>query len=388
MRDLIRKFSVVLNQRFLRWITFYCAVAALVLNLAVSWVSYRHEPLREAASRSLLASASSLFYDSALAEPLPVFALKLAMAAGAPPDAALRAEGLAVFVLLFFVTLFTLRKRFGAITGVMAALFLAANPYAGYYAMQGSSHLFALVFLLLFWHYSDPPAASRRAALLAGLYGGLACLCRLDAAWALLIMVALAWAVKRRAFDLKGAGLALGLALLLTLPYAAYQKATYNNFLYAQELSLRHWANIDGLGYPAQKYAQTGPLGPAAFLFREGASGAVQGLFSGLGRCFAYELPRTVYYKFIVVLFFLGTYSAFAMKKYPLLIFFAAALLPALPLAAIKQIPFTGGIELRYYLWTLWALCALAGLGFQEILVWAGLDIDPPGPAAHAGKKS
>lgn len=370
MAALLQKFSALNTRSFFRGVTLSFAAAALSLNIAASWKVYRHEPLREAASRSLLASNSSYFYDSGLAEPVPVFALKLAMAAGADPDAALRAEGLAVLALLVFVTLFSLGRRFGAITAAMAALFLAANPYAGYYAMQGSSHLYALVFLLLFWHYFDSPGGGRRDALLAGLCGALACLSRLDAALALLAIAALAWAVKRGAFNLKAAGLSLGLALLLALPYAAYQKVKYDNFLYAQELSLRRWANIERHGYAAPEDAQMGPLGPAAFLFRNGAAGALRGLFSGLGRGFAYELPRTLFYKFLIVLVFLGTYAAFALKKDPLLFFLAAALLPTLPLASIKQVPATGGIEFRYYLWAMWALCALAGLGFQEILAW------------------
>ena len=91
----------------------------------------------------------------------------------------------------------------------------------------------------------------------------------------------------------------------------------------------------------------------------------------GLGRALSHELPRSFYYSFLFVPVFLGIYAVFVLKKYELLFFFAAALLPALPLAAIKQVPATGGIELRYYLWAMWALCALAGLGFQEILEWA-----------------
>jgi len=376
MSELLQKFSAMDNRRFFRWITLLFVLAALSLNISVSWKVYRNEPLREAASRSLLAANSSLFYDSGLAEPLPVFALKLAMAAGADPDAALRAEGLAVFALLVFVTIFVLRSRFGDITSGMAALFLAANPYAGFYAMQGSSHLYALVFLVLFWHYFDRPGWVLRDALLAGLAGGLACLSRLDAALALLVIAALSWAVKRGAFGLKEAGLSLGLALLLALPYAACQKAKYNSHLYAQELSLRRWANIERYGYAPAAYAQTGPLGPAAFLFRDGAAGALWGNFRGLGRVLFHELPRTFYYKFLFVLVFLGAYAAFALKKYSALIFLAAALLPALPLAIIKQVPATGGIELRYCLWPMWALCALAGLGFQEILAWTEAGIN------------
>ncbi|HAT71901.1 MAG TPA: hypothetical protein DCS63_03700 [Elusimicrobia bacterium] len=387
MSELLQKISAVYTRYFLRRAVVFLAFLALVLNVSVSWKVYRGEPLREAASRSLLAFGSSYFYDSGLAEPLPVFALKLAMAAGADPDAALRAEGLAVFALLAFVTFFTLRRRFGEMAAGMATLFLAANPYAGYYAMQGSSHLYALVFLALFWHYFDSSGGARRDALLAGLYGGLACLSRLDAALALLVIAALSWAVKRGAFRLKDAGLSLGLALLLALPYAACQKAKYNNSLYAQELSLRRWANIESYGYAPAAYAQTGPLGPAAFLFRNGAPAAVWGIVRGLGRALSRELPRALYYKFLFVLVFLGAYAAFALKNYPPLFFLAAALLPALPLAIIKQVPATGGIELRYYLWPMWALCVLAGLGFQEILEWTEAAVSSWGPAKRGAAK-
>jgi hypothetical protein len=236
--------------------------------------------------------------------------------------------------------------------------------------MQGASHIYALFFLLLFWHYFDSPAGGRRHALLAGLYGGLACLSRLDAGLVLLVIAALSWATHRRAFALKEAGLSLGLALLLALPYVVYQRVQFGGFFYAQELGLRRWANIDRFGYEPGAVRPQGPLGTGDFLLRNGPAGAVQDAFNGLGRSLAYELPRTLYYKFLIVLLFLGAYAAFVLKKDRLLFFLAAAIIPILPLAAINQVPATGGIELKYYLWALWALCALAGLGFQEILAW------------------
>lgn len=345
------------------------AAVALVSNILVCRNVYRAEPLRDAASRSLMAAESSWFYASGLAEPLPVAALKVAMAAGGDPDKAVRAQGLALFAAAAALALFLLRGSLGPTAGAMAALFLAANPYLGYYAMVGSSNLFSLVFLLLFWHYFDGPGG-RRGALLAGLFGALACLSRLDSAWALLVIAALSWAARRREFRLKEAGMALGLAALLTLPYLAWQKAHYGNSLYAQELSLRRWANVDRYGYRPQEPVPQGPLGAASFLFRDGPGGAVAGAFRGLGRALGFELPRVLYHKFLIVFIFLGVYSAFFFKKYKPLILLAAALAPLLPLAAVSQVPASGGIELRYYLAALWALCALAGYGFQEILAW------------------
>ena len=372
MTGLQQKLPPRVKQRRLYWAAAVLAAAALAINIVASWKVYRHEPLREAASRSLFAANSSFFYDSGLAEPLPVFSLKLAMAAGADPDAALRVQGLAVLALLGIVTFFVMRRSFGRIAAIMAVLFLGVNPYFGFYAMQGGSHLYALLFLLLFWHYFDSPGGGRREALLAGLAGGLACLSRLDAGWVLLILAACSLLARRKKFSPWPAALSLGLVLLLALPYLGWQKAKYSNFFYAQELSLRRWANVDSYGYAPGAPYQAAPLGPAAFVFRNGASGAMQSFFSGLGRAFSYELPRTVYHKFLFILVFLGAYAAFTLKKDGLLFFLAAALLPVLPLATIKQVPAAGGIELRYYLWAAWALFALAGLGFQELLALLG----------------
>ncbi len=378
---------------FFHGLTLLLATAALVLNLTVSWKVYRHEPLREAASRSLLASNSSFFYDSGLTEPLPAAALKAAMAAGADPDTAVRAEGLAVFAALFFVTLFVLWRRYGEQTALMGVLFLAANPYMGYYAMQGSAHLYALVFLLLFWHYFTATEPGPRSQVIAGVCGALACLSRLDSAWALLVITGLSWALARKYFPVKAAAASLGLALLLTMPYVVYQKVKYNSFFYAQELSLRRWANVDRYGYRPEVEVPKGPLGQAAFVFRDGPAGALKGAFDGLGRSFAYELPKAVYYRFLLVLVFLGVYAAFALKKNALLPLLAASLLPALAFGSIKQVPAAGGIELRYYLFAVWTCCALAGLGFQETLAWFGKSLldwarDKTAAAgATAGKK-
>lgn len=393
MPDLRQTLARIDKPPFIHGLTLLLAAAALALNLTASWKVYRLEPLREAASRSLLASNSSLFYDSGLTEPLPAAALKLAMAAGADPDAAVRVEGLAVFASIFVVTLFVLRRRFGAQTALMGTLFLAANPYMGYYAMQGSGHMYALLFLILFWYFFTVPSPGRRSAVLAGVCGGLACLSRLDSAWVLLVVTGFYWGLERKDFPLKSAGLALGLALLLTLPYAVYQKVKYNNFFYAQELSLRRWANVDRYGYRPEVEVPKGPLGPAAFVFRDGPAAALKTAFDGLGRSFAYELPRTLYYRFLLVLVFLGAYAAFTLRNYGLLVLLAAALLPVLTFAPIKQVPATGGIELRYYLFAVWTLCALAGLGFHETLTWLGNNLlnwakERAGEAERRGRKN
>lgn len=368
-------------------------LAALILltlayNMAVCWRVYRAVPLREGASRSLLAANSRFFYDSGLAEPLPVFALKAAMFLGAEPDAALRAEGLAVFAAITALTLVVLWRSCGIIAAMTAALLVAASPYMGYYAMQGDSHLYALFFLLLFWHYFDPAALNWRRAAWAGLYGGLACLSRLDCAWFIFLTAGLLAALNFRRFNFRAAGLALGLALTLVAPYLIYQRVQYKNSLYSQELSLRRWANIDKRRHNYSGPLETGPLSVSAFILRDGVGVALQRSFSGLGHSLSYEVPKVVYYKLIIVFIFLGFYAAFIMKKDALLVFSAAAFLPALALAPIGEIFAAGGITLRYYLWTLWSLCALAGLGLQELLGWIEKQLDEylqagPGKAAQ-----
>ena len=349
---------------------------ALFFNLSLSWRAYGEVPLREAASRSLMAAGSGYFYDSGLAEPLPVFALKAAILAASGPAPARMAEGLAVFTAITVLTLVLLLRRYGVTAGLMGALLVAANPYLGYYAVQGDTHIFALFFLLLFWHYFDPEKITPRRAAWAGLYGGLACLSRLDSAWFLLLSAGMFAALHFRAFNYKAAGLSLGLALLLVSPYLAWQRAHYKNAFYAQELSLRRWANLDRYRHNAPGPVTTAPLSVAGFIFRDGPAGALRGAFSGLGRSLSYEVPRVIYYKAAVVLVFLGFYAAFVLKKDALLVFSAAAFLPVLAFAPIDEIASIGGITLRYYLWPLWAFCALAGVGFQEALNWGDRRVD------------
>lgn len=388
MRDFISKLRGMDRQKALSGAVLALAVIALSINLAASWSSYGGEPLREAASRSLFAERSSFFYDSGLAEPVPVAALKLGRLAGVDPDLTVRVEGQLVFCLVFLFTVLLLKRDFGWDTSFLAAFFIGINPYMGYYALQGSSQLYALLFLLLFWYYLLAPGGGRRSALLAGLYGGLACLSRLDAAWALLILTGLALASGRGRSRFKEAGLALGLALLLTLPYLAFQKAAFGGPLFAQELGLRRWANVEAYGYAPGLARPQGPLGLGAFLFRHGPAGPLADSFRGLGHAAAYDLPRVIYQKALMVLVFLGLYASFARRNYRLLLFLAAALLPVLPLAAIAQVPSRGGIELRYYLWTFWALCALAAYGLQSVMEWLETEVAgrQPEKAGSAGK--
>ena len=360
---------------------------ALAYNIAVCWRVYRAVPLREGASRSLMSANSRFFYDSGLSEPVPVFALKIAMALGAEPDAAIRAEGLAVFAAVTVLTVVVLRRRCGITAGLVAALFLAANPYMGYYAMLGGSHLYALFFLLLFWYYSEPAELTARRAALAGLWGGLACLSRLDSAWFILLAAGLSAALNFRNYNFKAAGLSLCLALTLVAPYLIYQRAQYKNAFYAQELSLRRWADMDRLRNNQSGPQAAGPLSVPEFLLRDGAGGALRRALGALGRSLSYEVPKVVYYKLLIVLVFLGFYAAFILKKDGLLVFSAAAFFPVLALAPIGEISLTGGIALRYYLWTLWSFCAIAGLGLQETLVWVEKQIDERLQAMEAAVK-
>ena len=361
------------------------AAVTLAFNLYTCWQAYRRAPLREAASRPLLAASSSYFFDSGMAEPVPVFAVKALAAAGLDPDTAVRAGGMAAWAACSLLLFLLLRRRCGDLAGLLAGMFAAMNPYLGFYAMQGDSHLFALVFLLPFWHFADPKALTPERAALAGLLAGLACLGRLDSCWFALLVLALYGALARSRAWLKAAALTLGVALLVCAPYLAWQKARTGNFLYAQELSLRRWANLEKYGPRPEVPVETAPLSAAGFVFRDGALAAARGAFSGLGRSLSYEAPKVVYYKLIIVMAFVGFYAAFALKFDALLVLAAAAYLPVLPMAALPEVHPDGGLSLRYYLPMLCALCALAGAGFQELLRWL-LDELGAIPKEEAGK--
>ena len=339
--------------------------AALALNIIVSCKLYFVAPLGEAGSW-----AAAVF-----APPLPVFALKIFMFAGLGLRAALMVCGFSAFSALVLFTLFAFGKRYGAMAGSMAALFTAANPYFGYYAVKSSSNLYAALFLALFWHYNSSEHKTLKPSFLAGLFGGLALLSRLDCAFVLALLVLFALVSNLRLERVKAAAVSLSLACLIAAPYLVYQKKQYHNFFYSQELSLRRWANIDNDGYKPSPGMEQEPLSLGGFVRRNGAAGFARASFKGLGAAFGATLPRVFYYKFLIVLLFLGVYFAFSLNVYNLLFFFAASLIPLLPLAAIAQIPATGGIEPRYYLVTLWALCAFAGLGLQELLVWGAKEL-------------
>lgn len=278
--------------------------------------------------------------------------------------------GFSVFSALVIFTLFAFGKRYGSVAGSMAALFTAANPYFGYYAAQSSSNLYAALFLALFWHYNSYEVKTLKKSVFAGLFGGLALLARLDCAFVIALLVLFEIIRDLRLERIKAAAISISLACLIAAPYLVYQKKQYRNSFYLQEQSLRRWANIDKYAYKPAPDMETEPLSLGGFVRRNGAAGFARAAFKGLGISLGAGLPHACYYKFSIVLLFLGVYFAFSLKIYALLFFFAASLVPLLPLAAIAQVPATGGIEPRYYLASLWVLCAFAGLGLQEFLVW------------------
>lgn len=383
MPDLSDLKPLTRSQRLFRYAITAVAGVALFFNVVSSWSNYRARPLRESASRSLMAERSSFFYASGLSEPVPVAALKAAAALGADPDSAVRAEGVAVFLLLAAVTLAVLWRRFGWACAPLAVMFLACNLYFGYYAMDGASHLYSLLFLVLFWHFFG--LKGRLSGALAALAAALACLSRMDAGISAAVIGALSLALDRSPAALKRAALVFGAALLLTAPYLAWQRASYGRFLYAQEIGLRRFANTELLRKDPSAKLEPGPMGPGEFLLRNGAAGAVSGAFGGLGRALAYELPKGVHYSFLFVFIFLGVYAAFTLKKDSLLVFCAGAAAPALPLAAVPA----GGLEIRYYLAAIWALCVLAALGLSETVQWIeDFAEKKKAGAAHGGARS
>lgn len=333
---------------------------ALYINSTASWKAFRETPLVEAATRHEAAAGSSFFFDSGLFEPVPVFALKAAMWLGVSPGSAVRAQGIALFCMTGFITLAMARRRYGELAGMMGAMFFAANPFMGYYAMQGDSHLFALLFMIFFWRIFNPADLTPRRAVIAGIWGGLACLSRADSAWFILLCVPFYALFYRAQFKPKLAALALGVSLAVFTPYLAYQKASFGGFLHGQELRLKQWSVRSEAARPAG-----GPetLSVTGFLFREGPARAAGYFSSGLVRVLSYELPRGVYYKIVIPFIFLGFYALFGAGRHDLAVFFLASLVPILPLASSGAAE--AGLAQRFLLAPAWALFLAGGFGMQ-----------------------
>jgi len=347
-------------------------LVAVGCNIFGSWVIFRHGALlNEAAVRPRLAAESRWFYDSGNYEPVPVGALKILSPFDFSPDAAVRAEGMALAVLIIAAVFVSVKRKWGEQTAVFSAFLLGINPYLAIYAMKGSTVLFSLFFLLLFWLFARPGTLTLKRAAAAGFFAGLACLSRMDSVWPLLLYALFSARVCVKAGKLKETAAAAVTALLLVSPYLIYQKAHFGNALYGQETGLTRLVNAEVRKYLPGTELIKEPVALGEFLTRYGFRDAVAAPFRGAYRLLTFELPKSLYGqsalgKFTLLLAFLGLYFSFRRSDYDFPVLFLSFFIPVCFIAEIPQISDTSGIRVSYMLPSAAAVCAMAGYGFTE----------------------
>jgi len=278
----------------------------------------------------------------------------------------------AAFAALAILTFLVLKRRYGPEAGALGALFLGANPYFSYYAMKGPADILPILFFLAFWELAERGGSSYRNLAWTAVFGALAALSKIIFFLFVLYALAAGALADRAPQRWKFNARVLLLALALVSPYLIWQAAAASGPLSLQANTLRYWRNLELQGPVLEAPYAGGPLGPAAFVFADGAFGAAARLAAGLKKTFLSVLPRLAYYYGLELYFGLLGCALLLLKRdwLPVSLFFVF-ILPAAFIAAINQAPGYWGIEPRFFLPAFWLVCFFAGYGFQQLVALA-----------------
>jgi len=347
------------------WLVF----AAFFANAAIGWRSFPGPSDNAAAVYRVDGWAYGRTTAAiGVREPAPVFPVRLLKSAGVPVPAGAKMIGLCAFAGLIWLTLVFLKKRYGEVAGALGALFLAVNPYFCYYAVRGPGEIFPLVFFLGFWYFVEKKDFSVQNLSAAAVCAALAALSKIIFLVFVLSALVLWTLEERSAKRVRFAVYSALLACALVAPYPVYQNSVFGRPLSLQENLLRQWRNRALEGPILEAPFNGGPIGPAEFMFGDGARRSAAGFAAGAKKVFLSGLPELAYYK-IELFFGLMGFVLLCMKRsLPFAALFFIFILPVAFIAAVKQIVITGGIEPRFYLGAFWLVCAYAGFGFQELL--------------------
>lgn len=345
----------------------FLALSALFLNIFTCIKVYADAPINERASRPLIAAAANLFYNSGPLEPVPVAALRLPMLiTKANPVKIQRIEGCIVLVLLFIVLTKTLSYRISRTAAFYSAIIFAGIPWVGYYAMTGSSFLFAMLFLLLYWDFADTARLNNMRAFWAGVFAAAACLSCTESIFFVLINTIFFLPEYKSGKLLKKLALTWLVLLFFAAPYYIWQGAKFGNIFYGQEMGLTRLINAEIQNTNANKNFIEQAITLPQFLLRDGLYAGLKAPFTGLLRALSYEFPRAVYYKLAMFLAFLGFYFAFVNEKKAIYSLFLSAFIPICFFAGMNIVSDIGGIPLEYYLPALLGVTAASGYGLME----------------------
>ncbi|MCG2726266.1 MAG: glycosyltransferase family 39 protein [Elusimicrobia bacterium] len=367
------KFSVEkIRNRFISSLVF----VALIYNLTVSWKVFSNIPLSDPASYPEIAKVSKFFYDTGIREPVQIYIVKFFMLFGLNDILSVRAATTliaAFFGVLLFRFIF---KRYGFTASMVAGFVFAANPYMGYYSLQGVNNLTSGFFLMLFVYFLTKKEYGRGNLIYTSLFAALSMLTRLENILIVFLILASFVLINFSKTKLRFSLLIFAFSFVAVLPYPLHQAYKYKSPTHSHNMAARFWTNTEKNGPRSVQRYKDGPMSISGFLFRDGISGAALSLGKGYFKSFFHYIPRILYYKTAFFLFILGFIVTVLRKKYFLASLLPIMILPVVFIAGIDQISKGSGIELRFYINVLWLLGIYAGLGVNTVAVYANKKLE------------
>ena len=340
-------------------------VIALMYSICTAWNLYSGVPLSDPGGYPAMAKASRYFYDSGTREPVPVFLTKAMLAFGLNDDASVRCAGVIVFSASVLLMIFLVGKIYGVIAGITSAMVFAFNPYAGYYSVQGVSNLPSGLFLMIFWFLLAKENMSGKNAVFAGIAGGLCMLTRLENILIVLAALCLHTALDISKRRVKFSAFVLAVSVFLTMPYLAHQYRRYGTPVYSHAMAARFWLNTEEKGPLSGDRYNGGPISMSSFILRKGPVRAAGNLLKAYGESFFFYIPRLLYFKLLLLAALSGILFILKRKDYFTLLLLPVLILPIAFISDINQVSVGSGIELRFYLNTLWILCIYCAMGIN-----------------------
>jgi Dolichyl-phosphate-mannose-protein mannosyltransferase len=344
---------------------------ALMYNLSVSWKVFSNIPLSDPGAYPAIAKASRFFYDTGVREPVQVYIVKFFMLFGLNDILSVRVATLFVAALLGAFLFRFVYKRYGFLTAMVAGFVFAANPYMGYYSVQGVNNLTSGFFLMFFVYFLTKKNYLRNNLIYTSLFAALSMLTRLENILIVFLILAAFVIIHFSKTKLKFSLLVFAFAFIAALPYPLQQAYKYKSPIYSHNMAARFWNNTEKNGPRSTDRYKNGPMSISGFLFRDGTSGVAMSLGRGYFESIFHYLPRILYYKTAFFLFIFGFIVTLLRKEYFLASLLPIIIAPVVFIAGIDQISKGSGIELRFYINVLWLLGIYAGLGVSTVAGFA-----------------
>jgi len=346
-----------------KFVTSSLVFVALIYNFSVSWEVFSNIPLSDPALYPEIAKASRFFYDTGIREPVQIYIVKFFMLFGLNDILSVRVATLLVASFLCVFLFKFVYTKYGFVAAMVAGFVFAANPYMGYYSVQGVNNLTSGFFLMLFIYFLAKKDYIRKNLIYTALFASLSMLTRLENILIVFFILASFALINFSKIKLRFSLLVFAFAFIVALPYPLHQAYKYKNPIHSHNMAARFWVNTEKNGPHCGDRYKDGPMSISRFLFRDGIRGAARSFGAGYFKSGFHYLPRILYYKTAFFLFIFGFIMTLLRRKYFLASLLPIIILPVVFIAGIDQIKKGSGIELRFYMNVLWLLGIYAGFG-------------------------